>query len=116
MIFDLEGSEALMIEDFSNLASIELEVEVSKVNEEDDAPEHNEHRVIKLTHGIKWIITDFISERLIVGVSFLFPSRSMGVTTGENMLMAELKKNKLENMALTYWRRPKSFMWWNPLS
>jgi hypothetical protein len=40
----------------------------------------------------------------------------MGVTTGENMLMAELKENKLENMEETYWLRGKSFMWWNPLS
>ena len=69
-----------------------------------------------MTHGIKWIITDFITERLVMVVSFLFPCGGMGVTTGEYMLMAELKVNELENMKETYWVRGKSFIWWNPLS
>ena len=51
-----------------------------------------------MTHGVEWIITDFITERLVVSVGFFFPCGGMGVTTGENMLMAELKEEKLENM------------------
>jgi hypothetical protein len=51
-----------------------------------------------------------------MGVGFLFPCGGMSVTTGENMLMAELKENKLENMKETYWLRGKSFIWWKPLS
>lgn len=105
-----------MVEDFSNLASVELEVRVGEVDKENNSPEHQEHRVIKLAHGVKWIISNFITERLVIGVGFLFPCGGMGVTTGENMLMAELKENKLENMEETYWLRGKSFMWWNPLS
>ena len=78
-----------MVEDFSDLASVKFEVGVREVDQEDDSPEDEEHGIVELAHGVKWIISDFITERLIVGVGLLLPCGGMRVTTRENMLMAE---------------------------
>ena len=62
-----------MVEDFTDLASIKLEVGVNKVAETDKSYENNQVGVVSLALGLEWIVTNFVAVRQIVNVVLFVP-------------------------------------------
>ena len=56
-VLQLEGSESLMIQYFTNFASVETEMSVAEMGKGYDAHEDEKPRVVTLTLCFKWIIT-----------------------------------------------------------
>ena len=75
-----------MVEHFTDLAAVEAEMTVGKVNEAHTHAENEQVDVVTLSHGVKWIITSLITVWLVVHTVLLFEVVTMGVT-GEDVLV-----------------------------
>jgi hypothetical protein len=94
LIFELEGSKALMVEHFGDLSPVESEVAVGEVNERVDGAEKHQVGVVSLTLGLERIVTQLIAVRLIVHVVLFLEGVAMRVG-GEDVSMAKSKELKL---------------------
>jgi len=79
LVLELEGCQTLVIEDFTNVPSVEVEVSVRKVDERDNRDEKQQPRVLSLTSWLKRIVTDFITVWQIMDVVLFLPSVSTTV-------------------------------------
>lgn len=68
-----------MIEDLTNVPSVEVEVSVRKVDERDYRDENQQPRVLSLTSWLERIVTDFITVWQIMDVVLFLPSVSTTV-------------------------------------
>lgn len=79
LVLELEGCQTLVIEDLTNVPSVEVEVSVRKVDERDNRDEKQQPRVLSLTSWLKRIVTDFITVWQIMDVVLFLPSVSTTV-------------------------------------
>ena len=79
LVLELEGRQTLVIEDLTNVPSVEVEVSVRKVDERDNSDEKQQPRVLSLTSWLKRIVTDFITVWQIMDVVLFLPSVSTTV-------------------------------------
>ena len=79
LVLELEGRQTLVIEDLTNVPSVEVEVSVRKVDERDNRDEKQQPRVLSLTSWLKRIVTDFITVWQIMDVVLFLPSVSTTV-------------------------------------
>jgi len=76
-----------MIQNFTDLPAVELEVGVGEVDEGDAADKNDPPRVL-VSLGSEWIITHFVTKRLIVEMMFFLEGVTASVPI-ENVLMAK---------------------------
>ena len=88
-IFNHESSKALMVEHFTDLPAIKLEMRVSKVDHSDATDKDDPPRVL-ISLRCEWIITDFVAEWLVMQRMLLIEGVPAGVTI-ENVLMTMRK-------------------------
>ena len=88
----MEGSESLVIVDFSSLSLVKTEMEKDGVSECNDSKEKIQVWHITMSLSVKRIITDFITIWLIVGICFINNQFSVRIWR-ENVLVAvEIKR------------------------
>ena len=83
----MEGSESLVIVDFSSLSLVKTEMEKDGVSECNDSKEKIQVWHITMSLSVKRIITDFITIWLIVGICFINNQFSVRIWR-ENVLVA----------------------------
>ena len=79
-----------MIQNFADVASVEVEVSVAELHKGDTSDKEEHPRVVSLAGGLKRIVTDLITVGQVVDVVLLFPGVSTSVA-GEVVIVAVVK-------------------------
>lgn len=87
-ILDLQSGQALMVQDFTNVALVEQEVGVAEVHESDTSDEENHPRVVALARGLERIVTELVTVWQVMDVVLFFPSVAASVA-GEVVVVAK---------------------------
>lgn len=106
-VFDLEGSEPLVVENLADLPPVELEVRVGEMNECDAADKQEQPGVVSLALGLERIVADLVAKRFVVDVVFLFEAVAVGVGR-EYVLVAAIISYSRRWKSVTYCNRGKS--------
>ena len=77
-----------MIQYFRKFSLVKSEVESHSCSKADNSNHDHQERHVTMTVGIKWIITEFITIRLVVSVGLINDQLGMRVR-GENVLVME---------------------------
>ena len=80
LVFDLEGCEALMVENLANLSAIEAEVSMAEVNKADYASKQEHPRIISLALLLEGIVSQLVTIRLIMNFGILLKCLSESIT------------------------------------
>ena len=92
-VLDLQCGKALMVECFSNMSSVEVEVSMTEVDKSDGCDKKKQPRVVTLSSGLERIVTDFVTVRQVVNVMLFLPGMTSAISR-EHMVMAKLQKTQ----------------------
>ena len=79
LVLNLKSSETLMVEDLTDVAFVEVEVSVRKVDKADDGDKDQHPRVVTTALGIERIITELITVGQVMNVVLFFPGVASSV-------------------------------------
>ena len=79
LILELEGGQALMVEDLSDVSAMEVEMGVAEVHESDSSNEDDEPGVVTVASRVERIITDLITVGQVMDVVLFLPSVATAV-------------------------------------
>ena len=68
-----------MVEDLTDVSSVEIEVSMAEVDESDPSNEKDEPGVVSLSGGLERIVTDLVTVGQVVDVVLLLPGVAAGV-------------------------------------
>ena len=72
LVLELEGGQALVVEDLADVAAVEVEVSVAEVHEGDASSEKKQPRVVSLALRLERIVTELVTVGQVVHVVLLF--------------------------------------------
>ena len=78
LVFDLQGSESLMVEHLADVSSVEVEVRVREMHEGDSSDE-DEHPGVLVALRVKRVVTELVTVRQVVDVVLFLPSVAASV-------------------------------------
>ena len=79
LVLNLQGSQALMIENFTDMSFVEVEMSVGEVSETNDYRENHHVRVV-VSMGIERIVTELVTVWHIVDVVLFLEGMSVSVS------------------------------------
>ena len=104
-----------MIEDLRGLSLVESEVESHSGDESNTSNEDVHVRHISVALGLKRIVSELISVRLIMSVRLIHDQVGVRVWR-EDVFVTAMERSETIDLENTYWNMERPFKWWNWLS
>lgn len=89
-VLQLVCRESLVVKHLANLSSVEAEVGVAKVGEDDNRKEQDQVRVVQLALVFEGVVSQLVAVRNVVNVGFIFPIVASRVAAEDVDVAAQL--------------------------